>query len=83
MSDQPPRIERHEAADRFGKTSLRTAHDLTAALVEAGLASEDEPVVIRTDGAHRSIDELAALIDATLAEDLPHGREERPPTTSP
>ena len=47
MSDQPPRVERHEALDRFGKTSLRTAHDLTAALVEAGLAAEDEPVVVR------------------------------------
>jgi hypothetical protein len=83
MSDQPPRFERHEAADRFGKTSLRTAHGLTAALVEAGLAAEDEPVVVRTDGPHRSIDGLAALIDAALAEEPPPGREDRPPTTAP
>jgi hypothetical protein len=79
MSDQHPRVEKHEAADRFGKTSLRTAHDLTTALVEAGLAAEEEPVVVRTDGPHRSIDGLAALIDATLADEPPPGREDRPP----
>ena len=82
MSDQPPRIEKHEAVDRFGKTSLRTAHDLTTALVEAGLATEDEPVVVRTDGPHRSIDGLAALIDAALAEEPAPGGEDRPPTTA-
>jgi hypothetical protein len=69
MSEQPPRIERHEAFDRFGKTALRTAHDLTAGLIEAG--SADEPIVLRTDGPHRSIDGLAALIDAALAEEEP------------
>jgi hypothetical protein len=65
MSDQPP-VERHAAVDRFGKTSLRTAHGLTAALVEQGLAAEDEPVVVRTGGPHRSLDGLAALLDAAL-----------------
>jgi hypothetical protein len=69
MSEQPPRIERHEAFDRFGKTALRTAHDLTAGLTEAGFA--DEPIVLRTDGPHRSIDGLAALIDAALADEEP------------
>jgi len=82
MSDQPPRVERHEAADRFGKTSLQTAHDLTSALVEAGLADEEEPVVVRRGGPHRSIDGLAALIDETLAEEPPPGPVDRP-TTSP
>ena len=65
MSDQPPRVERHEAFDRFGKTALRMAHDL------ADADSADEPIVVRTDGPHRSIDGLAALIDAALADNEP------------
>ena len=69
VSDRPPRIEQHEAFDRFGKTALRTAHDLGAALDRAG--SADEPIVVRTDGPHRSIDGLAALIDAALADEEP------------
>lgn len=66
MSDQPPRIERHEAADRFGKIALRTAHRLTAAMAECG--ADEEPILVRTDGPHRTLDGLAALIDAALAD---------------
>jgi hypothetical protein len=66
MSD-PPRIERHEAADRFGAAALRTAHDLGEGL--AGPDADPDPVVVRTDGPHRSLAGLAALIDAALAED--------------
>lgn len=70
MTDPPPRIERHEATDRFGKAALHTAHDLGKAL------ADDDPVVVRTDGPHRTLDGLAALIDAALidtalAEDAP------------
>ena len=68
-----PRIERHEAYDRFGKSALRTAHDLSAALSEAGRAEGDEPVILRTNGPHRSIDGLAALIDAALEDGPPAG----------
>jgi len=67
MDDPPPRIARHEAVDRFGTASLRTAHELTTALAGNDDADE-EPVVRRTDGPHRSIDGLAALLDAALAE---------------
>jgi hypothetical protein len=67
MTDPPPRIERHEATDRFGKAALRTAHDLGKAL------ADDDPVVVRTDGPHRTLDGLAALIDAALAGDAPAG----------
>jgi hypothetical protein len=67
MPDEPPRIPQHEAWDRAGKKALRTAHDLGAALAEEGAAPE--PVVVRTGGPHRSIDGLAALIDAALADD--------------
>jgi hypothetical protein len=72
MDDSPPRIERHEAVDRFGKKVLRTAHDLTAALAENGRADE-EPIVLRTDGPHRSIEGLMALIDEALDDDRPSG----------
>jgi hypothetical protein len=67
---EPPTVERHEAVDRFGKRALRTAHDLGAALAETGHGEPGEPVVVRTDGPHRTIDGLAALIDAAL-EDAP------------
>lgn len=70
MSDLPPRIERHEAADRFGKTALRTADRLTAALAESG--ADEEPILLRTDGPHRTLDGLAALIDAALADNGVH-----------
>jgi hypothetical protein len=78
MGDPPP-IERHEARDRFGKVALRTAHDLSAALAESGCSEAEEPVVVRTDGPHRTIDALAALIDAALAEE-PSGAQ--PPNGS-
>jgi hypothetical protein len=72
MSDlPPPPIERHEAADRFGKTALRTAHRLTAALAESG--ADEEPILVRTDGPHRTLDGLAALIDAALADNGAQG----------
>jgi hypothetical protein len=71
MTDLPPRIERHEAADRFGKTALRTAHRLTAAMAEPG--AHEEPILLRTDGPHRTLDGLASLIDAALADNEVHG----------
>lgn len=67
--DETPKIERHEAYDRFGKSALRTAHDLSAALAEGGRPEGEEPVVLRTTGPHRSIDEVAGLIDAALADE--------------
>ena len=72
---QPPTIEQHEAVDRFGKAALRTAHDLGAALAETGHAEPGEPVVVRTGGPHRSLDGLAALIDAALEENSEGPRE--------
>ena len=78
MTEEPPRIERHEATDRVGKAALRTAHDLTEALAEDE-GSGPEPVVLRTDGPHRSLDGLAALLDAALAEEeSDHPQEEQP-----
>jgi hypothetical protein len=71
MSDLPPPIERHEAVDRFGKTALRTAHRLTAAMAESGV--DEEPILLRTDGPHRTLDGLAALIDAALADNEVQG----------
>jgi hypothetical protein len=68
VPDEHLPIERHEAVDRFGKATLRTAHDLTAALAEED-GGPPEPVVLRTDGPHRSLDGLAALIDAALADE--------------
>ena len=70
MSEPPPRIERHEATDRFGMISMRTAHDLGAALTESG-SVDGEPIVVRRGGPHRSLDGLAALIDAALADEDP------------
>jgi hypothetical protein len=69
MSEEPPRVAAHEARDRFGKTALRTAHDLTAALAADGRPEADDPVVVRTDGPHRTIDGLAALLNAALDDD--------------
>jgi hypothetical protein len=65
MSDDLPPIERHAATDRFGRHALRTAHDLGAAL------PEDEPVLLRRGGPHRSIGELEALLDEALTDDEP------------
>jgi hypothetical protein len=67
MSEPPPRVERHEATDRFGKISLLTAHELGTALAESDSA-DGEPIVVRTGGPHRTVSGLAALIDAALAE---------------
>jgi hypothetical protein len=75
MTDQPPRIERHEAWDRAGKAALTAAHDLGAALSEPGEPGA-EPVVVRRGGPHRSIAALEALIDDALAE------PDDPPRTS-
>jgi hypothetical protein len=66
--DAPPPIAQHEAADRVGRAALRTAHELTAALA-ANDGADEEPVVLRTGGPHRSIGGLAALLDAALAEE--------------
>jgi len=63
MTDPPPQIQRHEATDRFGKAAMRTAHDLGEALADR------DPVVVRTDGPHRSLAALAALIDDALIDD--------------
>jgi hypothetical protein len=67
MSEQPPPIERHAAADRFGKRALRTAHDLTAAMADDDGAGE--PIVLRRNGPHRSIGALEALIDEALIDE--------------
>jgi hypothetical protein len=67
MTDEPPRVPSHEARDRFGKAALRLVHDLG----EAGAV--EEPVVLRTNGPHRSLDGLAALIDTALADEEPRG----------
>jgi hypothetical protein len=77
VDEDTPKVERHEAYDRIGKSTLRTAHELSAALAESGRAEGDEPVVLRTDGPHRSIDALAAMIDAALEDDSPAGRPGR------
>ena len=74
MSEQPP-VERHVAADRAGKRALRTAHGITEALAANGSGAGD-PVLTRRDGPHRSIAELAALIDEALGDETP---DDEPP----
>jgi hypothetical protein len=66
MSEQPPPIERHAAADRFGKRALGAAHDISVALAEGG---PEEPVLLRRNGPHRSIGGLQALIDEALIDE--------------
>lgn len=68
MSDTPPPIERHAATERFGKAALRTAHRLSVAMAESGSAGE-EPILVRAGGPHRTLDGVAALIDAALADE--------------
>jgi hypothetical protein len=68
MSEQPPPIERHAAADRFGKRALGAVHDITVALSE-GDDGAGEPVLLRRNGPHRSIGGLQALIDEALVDD--------------
>jgi hypothetical protein len=70
MTELPPRIDKHEATDRIGAISMRTVHELGAALTDSP-AADVEPVVVRRGGPHRSIDGLAALIDAALADEAP------------
>ena len=62
MSEQPPPIERHAAADRFGKRALGAVHDITVALADgrrrcrrAGPAAPQRaaPQHRRTPGTHR------------------------------
>jgi hypothetical protein len=68
MADEPPPIERHEAADRFGKEAIRAVHRLTEAM-DVDEDGVPEPVVVRRNGPHRSLDGLAALLDEALAEE--------------
>jgi hypothetical protein len=89
VTEELPRIERHEAVDRFGTAALRAAHDLGEALA-AGEDEDPEPVVVRRGGAHRSIDGLAAVLDEALGEEDPgdedgvgsRGGEHDPPARS-
>lgn len=74
IEQHPPPIEKHAATDRFGKEALRTAHRLTVAMAGSDPAAE-EPIVVRTDGPHRTLDGLAALIDEALADTGPPGTE--------
>ena len=69
MSDHfdQPIPAKHLATDRFGKTALHTAQEISATLAEVG--EDDGPVVLRTDGPHRSLAELESLIDNALAEE--------------
>jgi hypothetical protein len=73
MTEQPEPIDRHVAFDQFGKRVLRTTHDISAVLGED--EGGNDPVVLRTNGPHRSIGELQALIDEALEEDGPAHRE--------
>jgi len=76
MDDDAPRIAQHQAVDRFGKSALRTAHELTVALAGDD-GTDEEPVVLRTGSPHRSIGGLAALLDAALVDEPADG-----PTTA-
>ena len=70
MSGPLPPVERHAATDRFGKTALRTAHDIAAALADDRAGDGGvEPGLLRRGGPHRSIGGLEALIDDALDDD--------------
>jgi hypothetical protein len=83
MSEQPPPIERHAAADRFGKRALGAVHDITVALAE-GDDGAGEPVLLRRNGPHRSIGGLQALIDEALIDEalVDDAREDDAPAGS-
>ncbi|MHA6796951.1 hypothetical protein ACVGVM_26075 [Pseudonocardia bannensis] len=68
MTDEFPVHPKHAAKDRFGKGALHAAHDITAALAEAGV-EDDGAVVLRTDGKRPKLADLEKLLDDTLAED--------------
>ena len=70
MAEEQPPPEKHLATDRFGKTALHAAHDITAGLAASG-AEDDGVVVLRTDGPHRTLSELESLIDDVLADEPP------------
>jgi hypothetical protein len=70
LTEDPPPPGKHLAKDRFGKTALRAAHDITAGLAASG-AEDDGVVVLRTDGPHRTLSELESLIDDVLADEAP------------
>ena len=76
MSEPLPPVERHAATDRFGKTALRTAHEIAAALADDrdGVA---EPGLLRRGGPHRSIGGLEALIDDALDDALDDDEQSR------
>jgi hypothetical protein len=76
MDEHPPPIARHEAQDRIGRLTLRTAHDLGEALAESG-STEVDPVVVRTDGPHLTLDGLVTLIDEALADNTASAAEDR------
>ena len=76
MDEHPPPIARHEAQDRIGRLTLGTAHDLGVALAESG-STENEPVLVRTGGPHRTLDGLLGLIDAALADDAAPAEQDR------
>ena len=69
MPDEQPIPAKHLATDRFGKTALRAAHDISAGLAASG-AEDDGVVVLRTDGPHRTLSALESLIDDVLADEV-------------
>jgi len=70
VPDEQPTPVKHLATERFGKTALRAAHDITAGLAASG-AEDDGVVVLRIDGPHRTLSELESLIDDVLADEAP------------
>jgi len=68
VTEEQPPPAKHLATDRFGKTALRAAHDITTGLAASGV-DDDGVVVLRTDGPHRTLSELESLIDDVLADD--------------
>jgi len=76
MDEHPPPIARHEAQDRIGRVTLGTAHRLGVALGESG-STDGDPIVLRTDGPHLTLDGLVSLIDEALADDAASAAEDR------